>query len=522
MKNKKIFIFIIMALLVYPLFFFRDLTPDNELKYISIVTEALDKGNIFAFYNHGIPYADKPPLYFWIIMMVKNITGSYSVPVIGIFSLLPALLILIVMSRWSSSELNEEDQTLASGMLFTTSIFLGGGLVLRMDMLMTLFIVLALYSFYRCYIGIGKSWEPYLVWVWIFLALFTKGPLGLLVPIVSIAVFLSTEKKLSKINNYLPIWGFFMMVGMAVIWLALVYFEGGKDYLYNLTVKQTVGRGVNSFKHKRPFYYYFTGSLTSFLPWSLFYFSTFILGVKYRKNAGVLEKFFRAVVVSTFIMLSLISSKLEIYLLPVYPFVSFLSMIQFRRLAKEKYWKWCMVLPVLLMVLIFPGVLTAAFLDKLPFGGSVLFYSGMLLISLLGIYSLSNTVKGDFRKSSLGIIGGILFLIFSLSLNMEDLNIEIGLKALADKGEKLRKEDEGSSYYSFNFEKAENMDVYLHEPVIDIEDLDTLKTAVNEKSMVLFVRKKDIKRNEELKSILNNCSQFEVGSNYVYQVLLPE
>ncbi|WP_319371940.1 glycosyltransferase family 39 protein [uncultured Ilyobacter sp.] len=522
MKNRKILIFIAMTLLVYPLFFFRDLTPDNELKYISIVTEALDKGNTFAFYNHGIPYADKPPLYFWIIMMVKNITGSYSVPAIGIFSLLPALLILIVMSRWSSSVLDEGDQTLASGILFTTAIFLGGGLILRMDMLMTLFIVLALFSFYRCYTETGKSWEPYLVWVWIFLALFTKGPLGMLIPLVSIAVFLSTEKKLSKINKYLPIWGFFMLVGMAAIWLALVYLEGGKDYLYNLTVKQTVGRGVNSFKHNRPFYYYFIEFPVVFLPWSVFYFTTFILGIKNRKNAGVLEKFFRTVVVSTFVLLSIISSKLEIYLLPVYPFVTFLSIIQFRRLAKEKYWRWCTALPGLLMVLMFPGVLVVAFLDKLPFAGNVLFYIGMLLISLLGIYSFSNTVKGDFKKSSWGIVGGMLFLIFSISLNMENLNNEIGLRSLAEKGEKLRTEGGKSSYYAFNFEKAENMDVYLHEPVTNIGDLDTLKKAVNEKSMVLFVRKKDIKRNQELKGILNNFSQFEIGSNYVYRISSPE
>ncbi|WP_319200806.1 glycosyltransferase family 39 protein [uncultured Ilyobacter sp.] len=522
MKNRKIFIFIGMALLVYPIFFFRDLTPDNELKYISIVTEALDKGNIFAFYNHGIPYADKPPLYFWIIMMVKNITGSYSVPTIGMFSLLPALLILIIMSRWSSSELDEEDQTLASGMLFTTSIFLGGGLVLRMDMLMTLFIILSLYSFYRCYTGIGKSWEPYLIWLWIFLALFTKGPLGILIPLVSIIVFLTAEKKLSKIRQYLPLRGLIILVSLTVIWLSLVYFEGGKGYLYNLTVKQTVGRGVNSFKHKRPFYYYFTGSLASFLPWSLFYVTTFILGIKNRSNAGLLEKFFRTVVISTFILLSFISSKLEIYLLPAYPFVAFLSVLQFRRLSKEKYWKWCAALPGLLLFLIFPGIFAAAFLNKLPFEITFLFYSGLLFVSLAGIYSLLHIEKGNFKKSFWGIIFGMLFLIFSISMNLEDLNSEIGLKALAEKGQEIKSKKIASSFYAFNFEKSENMDVYLHEPVININDLDSLHKVIREKNIILFVRTKDIKRNQELKNTLSNFNKFKIGSNYLYQVSSEE
>lgn len=516
---KKKFVFIAMGLLVFPMFFFRDLTPDNELKYISIVTEALDKGNIFAFYNHGIPYADKPPLYFWIIMMVKSITGSYNIPVIGLFSLLPALSILIVMSKWSSAELNEEDQILASGILFTTAIFLGGGLVLRMDMLMTLFIILSLFSFYRCYTETGKSWEPYLVWIWIFLAVFTKGPLGMLIPIVSIVIFLATEKKLSKINKYLPIGGFLMLICMAVIWFSFVYLEGGKDYLYNLTINQTVGRGVNSFKHNRPFYYYFTEFPIIFLPWSFFYVTTFILGIKNRSNSKLLEKFFRTIVISSFVLLSLISSKLEIYLLPVYPFVAFLSVIQFRRLAKEKYWKWCTALPGLLLVLMFPAVLTAVLLDKLPFKGNTLFYISMLFISLLGIYSLLNTIKGNFKKSSWGIISGMLFLIFSISLNISELNNEIGLRILAEKGEKLGKEVGKSSYYAFNFEKSENMDVYLNDKVTNIRDIYILKRVLDNGNIVLFVRKKDIKRNMELRSFLSNFNEFEIGNNCVYQIL---
>lgn len=31
----------------------------------------------FAFTNHGVPYADKPPLYLWLLMAAKTLSGSH-------------------------------------------------------------------------------------------------------------------------------------------------------------------------------------------------------------------------------------------------------------------------------------------------------------------------------------------------------------------------------------------------------------------------------------------------------------
>ena len=54
-----------------PLLYFRDFTPNNELKYLSIADEALREGHWFTFWNHGALYADKPPLYLWIVMATR-------------------------------------------------------------------------------------------------------------------------------------------------------------------------------------------------------------------------------------------------------------------------------------------------------------------------------------------------------------------------------------------------------------------------------------------------------------------
>lgn len=92
----KIERYILLLLLVLPVLFLRDFTPNNELKYLSIADEALRDGHLFAFYHQGEAYADKPPLYFWFIMLCKWIFGEYHMIVLSLLSIIPALVSILV------------------------------------------------------------------------------------------------------------------------------------------------------------------------------------------------------------------------------------------------------------------------------------------------------------------------------------------------------------------------------------------------------------------------------------------
>ena len=67
-KHPVLTVLLFMAVTLTPMMAMRDYSPSNELRYLSIADEALSDGNIFAFTNQGEHYADKPPLYFWLIM----------------------------------------------------------------------------------------------------------------------------------------------------------------------------------------------------------------------------------------------------------------------------------------------------------------------------------------------------------------------------------------------------------------------------------------------------------------------
>ena len=216
---------------LFPAMLLRDFTPSNELRYLSIADEAIADGNIFAFTNHGVPYADKPPLYFWIVMLCRLIFGHHSCFALSLFSLVPAFVIVNVMDKWVMSKAPVADRMAAALMLLTCGMFLGTAVVLRMDMLMCMFIVLALRSFYRIYTGEDVSGkESWMLPVWTFMALFTKGPVGLIVPPLGILVFLVVKGKWRETGRYLgwKTWG--VIAVLFALWILAAFLDGGKEY----------------------------------------------------------------------------------------------------------------------------------------------------------------------------------------------------------------------------------------------------------------------------------------------------
>ena len=315
----------IYLLLLLPVLLLRKPTPDNELKYLQIADEALRDGHFWCLYLDGAAYADKPPLYFWIVMLFRRILGFHCIPLLLLFSLLPAFGIVALLNRWCGDRLPLRWQIFAELALLTTAYFLGGALVLRMDMLMVFFITLAMELFWRIDQGDRR---PGLQWAFglaVFAAIFSKGPVGILFPLGGCLAWLLSERRL---RDFFRAWSWrcwLPLVLLCGIWWGCAWLEGGRDYLDNLLVHQTLGRAVDAFHHKRPVYWYLYVIWYAMGPWSLL---TIPVGawaaVKgWLKDASLtLARFFLVISATFFVVMSLMSAKLQIYLLPLFGFVN--------------------------------------------------------------------------------------------------------------------------------------------------------------------------------------------------------
>src|SRR5574344_1128636 len=544
--NKHTLLLLFVFLAVIPVALFRDFTPDNELKYLSIADEAIENGHYFAFYNHGIPYADKPPMYLWIVMAFKSLFGKHIMLLLSMLSIIPACISVIVMNRWvrkyytstrsltgnNLSLIAEESTGTGTALLLTTAYFTASMIVLRMDMLMTMFIILALYSFYRKF-----RFLQIMMPIYLFLSIFSKGAVGFILPILCIAVFLLIKGELRTIGRYLG-WNMWrILISLCAIWFIAGFHEGGNEYLNNLVVNQTVNRAVNAFHHKKAFYYYGITFWYTAAPWSLLAIVTIVYAIIKREIKTDLEKFFLIIFLSTIIMLSAVSSKLEIYLLPCFPFLMYLTALLLQKIGKNIFVKISIAIPVIINMLIFIASLfiikehdgTLSFAPPLveesfPLGiklwAPVQILTAIFLIG--GVISMILIVK-DKINASIQVYAITIFLfIGAVSFSIPELNSIIGMHNGCEKAMKLGKSNGIDNYSYYNFKAGENFDVYFKDQmqadgvskskITKFVMHKTEKEQLNNLSKtILIIEERDLKKDTLLRTVTKPYIKYKYG-----------
>ncbi|WP_081619458.1 ArnT family glycosyltransferase [Butyricimonas synergistica] len=512
MKNIKSYSYFLLFILVLPVLLFRDFTPNNELKYLSIADEALRDGHLFAFYHQGEAYADKPPLYFWFIMLSKWIFGEYHMIVLSLFSIIPALVSIHIMNKWVEEETSRTSRWSATLMLYTSALYIGSALVLRMDMLMCMFILLALYTFYKEYSGKGRPIDSILLPFYIFMAIFSKGPVGFIVPVVSILVFLIVKKEAHHFGQYLgwKQWG--ILLGLCAIWFGCVFAEGGTAYLNNLLFNQTVNRAVDSFHHKEAFWYYGVTIWYSVAPWSLLYAATIIIALRKKLLTTDKEKFFFTIIASTFVLLSVFSAKLDIYMLPLFPFFTYLTILLLPKM-KEKWVAFTVYIPVVALVL--APIVAFAIRNKMEFPYSTFIPIALGLLFMFCLLAFVFLLRKKLYKAINYTSLGILCMLFTGAFALPKFNPSIGLSEMAEKAYEICEEEDIDHYYYYRFRSGENMDVYLHEDAIKISDENSLFKTYEQGDCMIFLKEKDVSRSENIINWLKNVHHEKIGTYYL-------
>ncbi len=531
-RHPMMTVFTFTLICLFPVMLLRDFTPSNELRYLSIADEAIADGHIFAFYNHGLAYADKPPLYFWLVMLCRLLFGHHCCLALSMFSLLPAFGIVGIMDKWVMKGKPMMDRMALAGMTLTCVMFLGTMIVLRMDMLMCLFIVLALRTFYRMYSGEGvRKSDPVMFPVWIFLALFTKGPVGLLMPPLAVAAFLAVQRDWKGFGKYLGLktWG--IIAGLAAVWIGCVWFEGGPEYINNLLVKQTVGRAVNAFTHAKPFWFYLVTIIWCLAPYCLLLAGSFVASLLPVRKTGDgsgnstpersdTEVLFLCTIIATVAMLSSFSSKLPIYLVPVFPFCVYLFPITLDRIGERNWMRWTVgtfsimfsviglsALLILFRVASIPAV--DDLLTEYPFASEAPMINGIILLTLANILGIWFLVKRKVWNIPALLLGAGLFLaVFSASAVVKDINPYIGYGAICSKV------PEGTDVATVFLHRPENIDAYIGRQITDYgkEPERLVKDAIDSgRPLTIITRTSRLEETPELQLLFSRGAVFHSG-----------
>lgn len=528
---------LLMAVSLLPVMALKDISPSNELKYLSIVDEAIENGSIFTFSNHGEPYADKPPFYFWLAMLSRYIFGGHNLLVLSLISFVPAIVTIGVMDRWlllvsrqTSIRFSWLDRFAGAMMLGTSVMFLGTAIILRMDMLMTMFIVLALYTFYKMYRNTGNTAvEGLLLPFYIFMALFTKGPVGLLMPVLGIFFFLLISGKLKEAGKYLGFrtWGVIAL--LCALWFTGVWLEGGREYLENLLFHQTFDRAVDAFHHKEPVWYYCTAVWYVLAPYSLLmiYALFFIRGrALHSTDAG---RLFCVCVATTFVMLSLFSSKLSVYMLPIVPFIAYYTVLSAKDAENTFMMRLSLGLPATLFLLaglavfLFPlfsdmlpdGIVPSYVLELASTSNAYFAASVFILGAAVSIYGICKNLPWTVSVSSTAV--SMLLAVLMVIPLVPKVNDYIGYRNMSAVAQELKKASGVQRYISYGLRSVENMDVFLGEDVDAYTAVDDFYYA-DISGCVLMAKTSALYANPEIAGKVSGLHGVKTGDYTVFVV----
>ena len=299
----------------------RDLWEPDETRYATIAREMVQSRNWILPHLNGQIYAEKPPLFFWLVNLSTFFFGANNEFTNRFPSVLAGLITLLIAFLFGERLFNLRTGFLSSLILATCFLFPQFSRWMMLDSLFTLFFLLVLFYFYLGYEEEeGRRRYYYLAGLFMGLGVLTKGPVAYLaIPIFLIFAFF--QKNLKKFWCRHLLWGCLLSVILVLIWWVPACWIGGKDYIHWILFKKVVGTYVGGgiHFHPQPFYFYFIRFPLEFFPWIVFLPTAFIFGL--RKGGDKRKEFLFVFVWFVFVFLFFTFSigKKDNYLLPLYP-----------------------------------------------------------------------------------------------------------------------------------------------------------------------------------------------------------
>jgi 4-amino-4-deoxy-L-arabinose transferase-like glycosyltransferase len=324
----------------------RALWYSDEIRHANVYQHVRDAGKWLVLDLNGQPYPDKPPVYFWLLRLLDAVTGIGEPGLFFLGAAVSAALLIIASWLLFRATLGDKRSTLAGLLALLASLFF---LLIthyaRMDLLFSALIIGSQTALYKAWTEETPGRWPMVGLGLAGVAVLTKGPLGLVFPLATGAVFLLWRGELRKMASRRMLHGALVCLGLLAAWLIAALIKEGPGFMHAVFIDQIYLRAVNSWHHKEPFQYYFIALPLAFLPWTvLLFFAPWrkVLSMDFwseawsnRREAGG-EAYLWILFLAGFALLTSLSIKVLVYILPLLPPMAALAGLRLLRLDAKK------------------------------------------------------------------------------------------------------------------------------------------------------------------------------------------
>ena len=495
----------------------RHLWEADEPRVAGIAADMARTGDLVVPRLNGMPFLEKPPLFFWAEAAAFRIFGesTYITRLIPALSAIGCVLILFFLVL--SMNLSVRGAFLSGFVLATSAEFWNLGRKNLIDMTLCFFITASMACFYK----VIRSKSGKIFWyisfaVSLSCAILSKGLVGLVIPLSALVMWLVLEKDFSLRNWTFLLTGAVLSFIPVTIWVLLLYNNLGKEAVYQAVWLNNFGRFSGGFpQHVSPFYYYLEKFPGQFLPWTFFLpLAGWLLIREARKRERTsLSLFTLTWFVVPFILLSISAGKRSLYLIPIYPAaalaVGYAAHCVLNR--REKLSAWFEIPTSILagIAVITPLVfLVIRFYYHQPFATTVLL---AIIGSGLGLYSLLLFARKDLENSFQILVPSFLVIFLTFDMAIAPIfNQKESFEPLFKYAAKLK--SEGAQLCLL--QPAERLDgaavFYLKQRVTRFNDFNSAHDFMHKTDKIMIITKKE---NVENFPDINIIKDFNIGND---------
>lgn len=339
-------VIIICIISVLPWIGLGDFSTKGEPREAAVAVSMLETGNWVLPQVYANEFAYKPPLAHWLMAAFSLPQGHVS----EFTSRLPSALAFIVLIGFVlvffGKRLRFQQAFIATLLLITCIEIHRAAMTTRVDMLLTTFVVIGLFVLYRWEDQLELKGLPIGVPILLGLAVLTKGPVGIVLPLFVFGAYLLMLRKYSCLTIFKTL----LYAGISSLFLPLLWYiaawKQGGDAFLNVVLAENFGRFFHlstpeisyELGHENGVFYNFGTLAAGFIPWTIFFFFS-LFGLKLHKpeksikqilkdswaNIQSMEKeklFSLVALVCIIFFYSIPSSKRSVYLMPAYPFIA--------------------------------------------------------------------------------------------------------------------------------------------------------------------------------------------------------
>ncbi len=305
----------------------RDFWAPDEPDFAEQTREMIERRDLVIPYQNGVPYSEKPPLFYWAIALTTALTGFDVHPAVSRLPSALAAASLVFGAAWLAARRGGRTEALLAGAVTAAApVVWWQGQFLQID---AFFSALLFWSFVAEW-GVWNDPAAAPRWRWalhllIPAGILAKGPLAVVLLDLVAAVESLRARSLRPVLDLGPLRGAAVAILLVVPWYAAAARAGGPAYAYDLIVNQNWNRFWHAFDHIQPWWFYLQSVFVDFAPWTLPALAAVVL--LWRK--GLLRdrpelRHAATVFAVCFLFLSASQSKQGKYLLVAYPFAAVL------------------------------------------------------------------------------------------------------------------------------------------------------------------------------------------------------